>query len=86
MLAVIPPRTTRRTGEDQADWSADLTSENDTRSHPMDGGEPTRNRLRAIPPSGLYQESCLVARSGASRHDGSAAMAAATSLVIEATE
>jgi hypothetical protein len=45
MLAVIPPRTTRRTGEDQADWSADLTSENDTRSHPMDGGEPTHNPL-----------------------------------------
>jgi len=44
MLAVIPPGTTSKTGGDQADGTANLTRENDTRGYPLDGGEPTRNR------------------------------------------
>jgi hypothetical protein len=44
ILAVIPPGTTRKTGGDQTDGTADLTSENDTRRHPLDGAEATHNR------------------------------------------
>jgi hypothetical protein len=44
ILAVIPPGTTHKTGGDQADGTADLTSQNDTGWHPVDGTEPTHNR------------------------------------------
>ena len=44
ILAVIPPGTTRKTGGDQVDGAANLTSENDTRCYPTDGAEPTHNR------------------------------------------
>jgi hypothetical protein len=44
ILSVIPPGTTHKTGGDQADGTADLTSENDTRCYPMDGAEATHNR------------------------------------------
>jgi hypothetical protein len=44
ILAVIPPGATSKTGGDQADWTADLTSVNDTRWYPMDGREATHNR------------------------------------------
>jgi hypothetical protein len=59
ILAVIPPGTTRKTGRDQLDGTTDLTSENDTRRHPLDGDEPTHNRwvagsspLRPLTPGG----------------------------------
>jgi len=42
ILAVIPPRTTPKTGGVQTDGEANLTSEDDTSRHPMDGGEATR--------------------------------------------
>jgi hypothetical protein len=45
ILAVIPPRTTPKTGGVQTDEEANLTSEDDTSRHPMDGGEATHNRL-----------------------------------------
>jgi hypothetical protein len=38
------PGTTRKTGGDQADGTADLTSKDDTRRHPVDGREPSHNR------------------------------------------
>jgi len=41
---VIPPRTTSKTGSDQTDCPANLTSENDTRPYSLDGGEATHNR------------------------------------------
>ena len=44
ILAVIPPGTTRKTAGNQADRTADLTSENNTRWYPMDGAEATHNR------------------------------------------
>ena len=44
ILAVIPPRTTPKTGGVQTDGTGDLTSEDDTSRHPMDGREATRNR------------------------------------------
>jgi hypothetical protein len=54
ILAVIPPRTTPKTGGVQTDEEANLTSEDDTSRHPMDGGEATHNRkvffLAATPP------------------------------------
>ena len=37
MLAVIPPRTTRKTGSDQLDQAVDLTCQNDTECDPLDG-------------------------------------------------
>jgi hypothetical protein len=43
ILAVIP-RTTPKTGGVQTDGEANLTSEDDTSRHPMDGGEATHNR------------------------------------------
>jgi hypothetical protein len=45
ILTVIPPRTTPKTGGVQTDGEANLTSEDDTSRHPMDGREATRNRL-----------------------------------------
>ena len=44
ILAVIPPGTTCKTGGDLADGSADLTCEDSTKHHPLDGEEPTHNR------------------------------------------
>ena len=44
ILAVIPPRTTPKTGGVQMDGEANLTSEDDTSRHPMDSGEATHNR------------------------------------------
>jgi hypothetical protein len=44
ILAVIPPRTTPKTGGVQTDEEANLTSEDDTSRHPMDGREATHNR------------------------------------------
>jgi hypothetical protein len=44
ILAVIPPRTTPKTGGVQTDGEANLTSEDDTSRHPMDGREATHNR------------------------------------------
>ena len=44
ILAVIPPRTTPKTGGVQTDGEANLTSEDDTSHHPMDGWEATHNR------------------------------------------
>ena len=44
ILTVIPPGTTSKTGGDQADWTADLTSVNDTRWYPVDAWEATHNR------------------------------------------
>jgi hypothetical protein len=37
ILSVIPPGTTRKTGGDQADGTADLTCEDSTKHHPLDG-------------------------------------------------
>jgi hypothetical protein len=48
ILAVIPPRTTPKTGGVQTDEEANLTSEDDTSRHPMDGGEATHNRLSGM--------------------------------------
>jgi hypothetical protein len=45
ILAVIPPRTTPKTGGVQTDREANLTSEDDTSRHPMDGREATHNRV-----------------------------------------
>src|SRR4029453_6100004 len=44
ILAVIPPRTTPKTGGVQTDGEANLTSEDDTSRHPMDGWEATHSR------------------------------------------
>src|SRR5215211_1354776 len=44
ILAVIPPGITRKTGSDQTDGPADLTSKDVTRWYPMDGAEATHNR------------------------------------------
>jgi len=44
ILAVIPPSTTRKTGSDQMDRPADLTSKDVTRCYPVDGREATHNR------------------------------------------
>jgi hypothetical protein len=44
ILAVIPPRTTPKTGGVQTGGEANLTSEDDTIRHPMDGWEATHNR------------------------------------------
>jgi hypothetical protein len=41
MLAVIPPGTIRRTRGDQVDGTANLTCEDSTTYHPLDGWEPT---------------------------------------------
>ena len=41
ILAVIPPRTTPKTGGVQTDGEANTTSEDDTSRHPMDGDEAT---------------------------------------------
>lgn len=41
--SVIPPGTTPKTGGNQADGTADLTSMDVTGRHPMDGGEATSN-------------------------------------------
>jgi hypothetical protein len=73
ILAVIPPGTTRRTGEDQADWSADLTGENDTRCYPMDGAEATHNRSVAgsRPASPIESRRSQACNIGAGRHKGS---------------
>jgi hypothetical protein len=40
-------RDNSKTGGAQADGTADLTSENHTRRHPLAGAEPTQNRLVA---------------------------------------
>jgi hypothetical protein len=45
ILSVIPPRTTSKTGSDQADGTPDLCCENATGRNHMDGEEPTHNRL-----------------------------------------
>jgi hypothetical protein len=45
ILVVIPPGTTHKTGGDQADGAANVTSVNDTRRYPVDGWEPTHNWL-----------------------------------------
>src|SRR5215207_5085488 len=44
ILAVIPPGITRKTGSDQMDGPADLTSKDVTRCYPVDGREATHNR------------------------------------------
>jgi hypothetical protein len=44
ILAVIPPGTTRKTGSDQMDGPADLTSKDVTRCYPVVGWEATHNR------------------------------------------
>jgi hypothetical protein len=49
ILAVIPPRTTPKTGGVQTDGEANLTSEDDTSRHPLDGWEATHNRKVAGP-------------------------------------
>jgi hypothetical protein len=44
ILAVIPPWTTPKTGGVQTDGEANLTSEDGTSRHLMDGREATHNR------------------------------------------
>jgi hypothetical protein len=62
ILAVIPPGTTRKTGGVQMDGKVNLTSEDDTRRHPLDGDEPTHNRSvagsRPASPTDLVSKPC----------------------------
>src|SRR5829696_2182625 len=56
IVAVIPPWTTPKTGGVQTDGEANLTSEDDTRRHPMDGREATHNWL--APDSTRWTRGC----------------------------
>jgi hypothetical protein len=51
ILAVIPPGITRKTGSDQTDGPADLTSNDVTRWYPVNCCEATHNRLVVHPRS-----------------------------------